>query len=132
MNLAQLSERSGLPPRQIRYLVSEDVLPGAAAQGRSPNAYTDEHLSIALQYGRMHAEGMRHGAIKEILAARKGGRETVLSSHGVDLRVTDPSALAGLDDAGFARLARDVRSALARARETAKSRETEDAGHDEG
>ncbi len=132
VNRDELSRRSGLPAHQIRYLVSEGILPPADAKGRSADAYSEGHLSLAVEYVRLHASGMRPRAIKELLqggAAPVGGM--VLRERGVEVRVTDEGALAAMSDADVGELAAALWRALVQSRDQARARGETDAGDEQ-
>lgn len=87
MTLAELAERLNIPPRQIRFMISEGVLPPAARTGRSADAYGEVHVSKALHYLALHRMGMKPGSIKILMAFDEA--VPILQEHGVELRV-DP------------------------------------------
>ena len=87
MTLAELAERLDIPPRQIRFMISEGVLPPAARTGRSADGYGEEHVSKAQRYLGLHRLGMKPGSIKILMAFDDA--VPILQEHGVELRV-DP------------------------------------------
>ena len=107
MTLAELAEAAGVPPRQIRFIIAEGILPPAAKTGRSADAYSDKHLARARRYMTLHGLGMKPSAIKVLMAFDEA--IPILQARGVELRV-DPSVdPRTIDvDAVFA----DVRTAL--------------------
>ena len=44
MTLTELAEHLSVAPRQIRFLIAEDILPAAHKTGRSADAYGEEHV----------------------------------------------------------------------------------------
>ena len=56
MNMKQLSERTGLTPRQIRYLIAEGFMPPPTG-GRTYAEYGDEHTTAIRRYVRLKELG---------------------------------------------------------------------------
>ena len=50
-SMKQLSEKTGVPARTIRYHISRGLLPGAVGKGRRAH-YTEEHLERLLEVER--------------------------------------------------------------------------------
>ena len=44
MTLAEFAEHLGITPRQIRFMIAEEILPSANKTGRSADAYGEEHV----------------------------------------------------------------------------------------
>ena len=88
MTLAELAEAIGVPPRQIRFLISEGVLPPAIKTGRSADAYDDAHLAKARRYITLHNLGMKPTAIKVLMEFDEA--IPIYQSKGIELRI-DPS-----------------------------------------
>lgn len=73
MRIGELSDRSGLPAKTIRYYEDAGLLP---PPHRSANGYRDfdEHAAQRLDFIRAaQSVGLRLGEIREILALRDGG-----------------------------------------------------------
>lgn len=71
MNIRELTERAGIPERQVRYLISEGLL--APPRGGRANAdYGDDHLEAIARYRRLRELGFPPAAIKLLLQAREG------------------------------------------------------------
>lgn len=87
MTLAELAEHLDVPPRQIRFMIAEGVLPPAAKTGRSADGYGETHISRAQRYLGLHRMGMKPGSIKILMAFDDA--VPILQEHGVELRV-DP------------------------------------------
>lgn len=68
MTLAELAERIGTSPRQIRFLIAEGILPSANKTGRAADAYGEEHLVKAQRYLALHRMGMKPASIKVLMA----------------------------------------------------------------
>ena len=71
MNMKQLSERTGLTPRQIRYLIAEGFMPPPTG-GRTYAEYGDEHTTAIRRYVRLKELGFPPAAIRVLLKAREG------------------------------------------------------------
>lgn len=62
-SMKQLSEASGVTPRNIRYYIARGLLPGASGQGRG-SFYTSEHLETLEAIKRSQAGGLTLGQIR--------------------------------------------------------------------
>ncbi|MDB4111189.1 MerR family transcriptional regulator [Yoonia sp.] len=87
MTLAELADRLSIPPRQIRFMISEGILPPAARTGRSADGYDELHVVRGQRYLALHRMGMKPGSIKVLMAFDDA--VPILQEHGVELRV-DP------------------------------------------
>lgn len=87
MTLSEFAERLGIPPRQIRFMIAEGILPAATRTGRSADAYEEMHVSKAQRYLALHRMGMKPGSIKVLMAFDDA--VPILQENGVELRV-DP------------------------------------------
>ena len=67
-SLMQLSEKTGISPRNIRYYISKNLLDGPTQVGRNA-IYTDEHLSRLLDIKEMKENGL---SLHEIAADSQG------------------------------------------------------------
>jgi DNA-binding transcriptional MerR regulator len=63
----ELSARTGMPSRRIRFYQTEGVLPPPAREGRTA-IYSDEHLRRLRFVQELHDHGLRLSAISEIVA----------------------------------------------------------------
>lgn len=109
MTLAELAERAGVAPRQIRFLIAEGILPPAAKTGRAADAYGEEHLAKARRYTTLHGLGMKPAAVKVLMAFDDA--IPIHQAGGVEVRVdpsVDPSALDV--DAALAEIERALRA----------------------
>ncbi len=88
MTLSELADRLRVPPRQIRFMIAEGILPPAARTGRGADGYGEEHVSKGLRYLALHRLGMKPGSIKVLMAF--DGAVPIVQEHGVEVRV-DPS-----------------------------------------
>ncbi|WP_165354749.1 helix-turn-helix domain-containing protein [Tropicimonas sp. IMCC6043] len=95
MTLSELAETLDVPPRQIRFLVAEGILPPANKTGRAADAYDNEHLSRARRYLGLHRLGMKPGSIKVLMAFDDA--VPVLQEGGVELRVAQDVSPQSLD-----------------------------------
>ena len=87
MTLAELAERLGIQPRQIRFMIAEGILPPAAKTGRSADAYEEAHVSQGQRYLALYRMGMKPGSIKVLMAF--DGAVPILQDRGIELRI-DP------------------------------------------
>ena len=90
MRIAELTTKTGVPERQIRYLISEGFVP-APRGGRAHADYGDDHVAAIERYGRLRDLGFPPAAIKLLLEAKEGAPFPVAS--GITL-VIDPEVLA--------------------------------------
>lgn len=89
MTLPELAERLGIPPRQIRFMIAEGILPPATRTGRSADAYDETHVAKGQRYLALHRMGMKPGSIKVLMAFDDA--VPILQGLSVELRV-DPQA----------------------------------------
>ena len=71
MKLKQLSECTGLTPRQIGYLIAEGFMP-APTDVRAHADYAEEHLAAIGRYVRLKELGFPPATIRVLLGARTG------------------------------------------------------------
>lgn len=96
MNIRELTASTGIPERQVRYLIAEGfILPPTG--GRANADYGDEHVSSIRRYTRLRELGFPPAAIKVLLEAREGAPFPVVP--GVTL-VIDPALLNSGRDPG--------------------------------
>jgi len=108
MTLAELADAIGVPPRQIRFLISEGVLPPALKTGRSADAYGEEHLAKARRYMTLHNLGMKSTAIKVLMEFDDA--IPIYQSSGIELRVDPSKDLSKIDiDATAAKITHALR-----------------------
>ena len=89
MNIRELTALTGLPERQVRYLIAEGFMPPPRG-GRSNADYGDDHVSAIGRYARLRQLGFPPAAIKLLLDAREGAAFVV--APGITL-VIDPGLL---------------------------------------
>lgn len=89
MTLAELADRLGTQPRQIRFMIAEGILPPASKTGRSADAYDETHVVTGQRYLALYRMGMKPGSIKVLMAF--DAAIPILQDHGVEVRV-DPQA----------------------------------------
>ena len=89
MKIADLVERTGLPERQIRYLIAEGFMP-APRGGRANADYGDDHLIAIQRYTRLRDLGFPPAAIRLLLEAGEGVPVPV--APGLTL-IVDPALL---------------------------------------
>lgn len=71
MNIRDLISRTGIPERQVRYLIAEGFMP-APRGGRANAEYGDDHVTAIERYRRLHALGFPPAAIKLLLHSTEG------------------------------------------------------------
>lgn len=107
MRIKDLIARTGVPERQIRYLISEGFIP-APRGGRANADYGEDHVEAITRYTRLKELGFPPAAIRLLLGATAGIPFPV--GKGVTL-VIDPAQLAsGSDIEPLVQSARDVLS----------------------
>ena len=89
MNIRELTARTGLAERQIRYLIAEGFIPPPRG-GRANADYDEDHVAAIIRYTRLRDLGFPPAAIKLLLQTREGAPFPVAS--GVTL-VLDPKLL---------------------------------------
>ena len=90
MTLAELADRLGIQPRQIRFMIAEGILPPAAKTGRSADAYEEAHVVKGQRYLALYRMGMKPGSIKVLMAFDDA--VPILQEGGIELRV-DPQVV---------------------------------------
>lgn len=85
MTLSDLADRLAVPPRQIRFMIAEGILPPAARTGRAADAYGDEHVVKGQRYLALHRLGMKPGSIKVLMAFDDA--VPILQGYGIEVRV---------------------------------------------
>lgn len=96
MNIRELTSITGIPERQVRYLIAEGFVPPPTG-GRANADYGDEHVTLISRYTRLRELGFPPAAIKVLLEAREGAPFPVVP--GVTL-VIDPGLLGSGRDPG--------------------------------
>lgn len=91
MNIRELTARTGIAERQVRYLIAEGFVPPPRG-GRANADYGEDHVAAIQRYGRLRDLGFPPAAIKLLLGAREGAPFHV--APGVTL-VVDPQLLGG-------------------------------------
>jgi len=89
MNIRELTARTGLAERQVRYLIAEGFVP-APSGGRSNADYGEDHVAAITRYMRLRDLGFPPAAIKLLLQTGEGAPFPV--APGVTL-VVDPKLL---------------------------------------
>lgn len=87
MTLVELAERLAVSPRQIRFLITEGILPPAEKTGRAADAYGETHLQRARRYLALYRMGMKPASIKVLMAFDEA--IPIFQQAGVELRVAD-------------------------------------------
>ena len=94
MNMKQLSERTGLTPRQIRYMIAEGFVPPPTG-GRTYAEYGEAHTTAIRRYARLKELGFPPAAIRVLLQAREGVPYPV--ADGVTLVVSPDVHASGME-----------------------------------
>jgi MerR family transcriptional regulator, copper efflux regulator len=89
LNIHALTSLTGLPERQVRYLIAEGFMPPPRG-GRSNADYGEDHVAAITRYTRLRDLGFPPAAIKLLLDAREGAPFVV--APGITL-VVDPALL---------------------------------------
>jgi DNA-binding transcriptional MerR regulator len=91
MHIRELTTRTGIAARQVRFLIAEGFIPPPRG-GRANADYGDDHVAAIERYARLRDLGFPPAAIKLLLQAREGVPFPV--APGITL-VVDPGLLAG-------------------------------------
>lgn len=97
MNIRELVTLTGIPERQIRYLIAEGFMP-APHGGRSNADYGDDHVAAIRRYTRLRDLGFPPAAIKLLLDGVQEGVPLTVAP-GITL-VIDPDLLGKVTDVG--------------------------------
>lgn len=124
MTLAELAQRLGSPPRQIRYLIAEGILPPSGETGRGADGYGDNHVWLGEKFKEMNDIGFSVKAIKlmldnGIISINRDGGLPIYQSAAVEVRIRDIKPLANMNDAQAAKTVLDIAAAIEKARKTA-------------
>lgn len=95
MNIAELADAVGAPPRQIRFMIAEGILPPATKTGRGADGYGEEHLARARRYMTLHGLGMKPAGIKVLMAFDEA--IPIFQQNGIEVRIDPSRDPAGLD-----------------------------------
>jgi MerR family transcriptional regulator, copper efflux regulator len=87
MHIRELTTRTGIAERQVRYLIAEGFMPGPRG-GRANADYGEDHVAAIERYGRLRDLGFPPAAIKLLLQAGTGAPFPV--APGITLLV-DPA-----------------------------------------
>jgi DNA-binding transcriptional MerR regulator len=71
MHIRELTARTGLAERQVRYLIAEGLIPPPRG-GRANADYTEDHVAAIVRYVRLRDLGFPPAAIKLLLESREG------------------------------------------------------------
>lgn len=89
MRMTELTDRTGIAERQVRYLIAEGFIPPPRG-GRSNADYGEDHVDAIRRYSRLRELGFRPAAIKLLLQAKEGTPFTI--APGITL-VVDPALI---------------------------------------
>lgn len=90
MHIRELTARTGIAERQVRYLIAEGFIPPPRG-GRANADYGEDHVAAIDKYARLRDLGFPPAAVKLLLQAREGVPFAV--APGITL-VVDPKLLA--------------------------------------
>lgn len=95
MKMKELAELTGQTPRNIRYLISENIVPKPSGTGKGA-VYAQEHVEAITRYQSLRASGVTSiSALREMMAG--GGLRFLRPANGItvilsdELRVSDRS-----------------------------------------
>ncbi|NTF16898.1 MerR family transcriptional regulator [Agrobacterium rubi] len=94
MNREELEAATGVSARNIRYLITEGILPAPEGPARAAR-YSHEHLRILGIYTEAKAEGVSSLDVIRRRIAGEGARSTVQIVPGIELTVEPGSIPAG-------------------------------------
>jgi MerR family copper efflux transcriptional regulator len=89
VKIRELTDLTGIPERQVRYLIAEGFIPPPRG-GRANADYGEDHLTAIRRYIKLRELGFPPAAIKLLLQAREGAPFAV--APGITL-VVDPSLI---------------------------------------
>lgn len=84
----QLSQRTGVPGRTIRFYQSQGVLPSPRRQGRLAY-YDDDHVQRLQLIAELRDKGLRLDAVRDALAELESGSDSLHHWLGLSDRLTD-------------------------------------------
>src|SRR5437868_7195359 len=96
MRIGELTKKTAVAERQVRYLIAEGFLP-APRGGRANADYGDDHVAAIRRYVRLRDLGFPPAAIKLLLQAKEGAPFVV--APGVTL-VVDPNLIGSGAESG--------------------------------
>ena len=96
MRMRELTDLTGVPERQVRYLIAEGFIPPPRG-GRANADYGEDHVAAIRRYARLRVLGFPPAAIKLLLQAREGAPFPI--GDGVTL-VIDPAIIGSGADPG--------------------------------
>jgi DNA-binding transcriptional MerR regulator len=111
VRLDELAERTGLAARQVRYLISEDLVPHAGGTRANPS-YDQRHVDAIERYKALRDDGHRPAKIRallriEDLVARGGpiplapGVHLIVDGFQFDPDTADPRGIAEAAEAAI-------------------------------
>jgi DNA-binding transcriptional MerR regulator len=89
VKIRELTELTGITPRQVRYLIAEGLMPSPSG-GRATAEYGDGHVSAIRRYQRLRSLGFLPSAIKVLI--ERGAAIPLAVMPGITLQV-DPEVL---------------------------------------
>jgi MerR family copper efflux transcriptional regulator len=96
VKLRELAELTGIPERQVRYLIAEGFIPPPRG-GRAHASYGEDHAAAIRRYTRLRELGFPPAAIKVLLQSGEGAPFPV--APGITL-VVDPALIGSGTESG--------------------------------
>jgi len=94
VNREELEAATGVSARNIRYLITEGILPPPVGQARAAQ-YSDEHLRILRVYTEAKAEGISSLDVIRRRITGEGSRSMVSVMPGIELTIEPENIPAG-------------------------------------
>jgi DNA-binding transcriptional MerR regulator len=95
VKIRELTDLTGVPERQVRYLIAEGFIPPPRG-GRAHADYGEDHVAAIHRYSRLRELGFPPAAIKLLLQANEGAPFPIAA--GITL-VVDPALIGSSMDA---------------------------------
>ena len=97
MKFREFSEAVGIPQREIRYLMSLDIIPPALARGRYADGFGEAHLAAARRYVSFAATGLTAREIAALPATLRPP-DVVLRMGGLEVRILPEATARDLEE----------------------------------
>jgi DNA-binding transcriptional MerR regulator len=111
----ELSDVTGLPVRELRYLMSIGVIPVGKERGRFADAFDDSHVIAAKRYQDLSATGLNARQIAA-LSDDAVTPAVLIRTSAFELRVLPGATATDFEAASIQHFLKDVRAALRAAR----------------
>lgn len=87
LSIGELLAETGLEARQVRYMISEGMMPPANGRGRFAAGYGPRHIDAARRYLRLQAAGLRGHRLKAMMASQGASSIPLVRSGPVEISV---------------------------------------------